>query len=85
MEPVGMSDARKVVALVNRIRPVLAGQPPQLVGAALADLLAVWLVSHSVEGDENATRDVRAELLANHCGQVRRLTTVNAKILGTTP
>jgi hypothetical protein len=56
-----------------------------LQGAVLADLLAIWLAGHHVTGDEDATRKMRAELLAEHCFAVRQLTEINAKIMGTTP
>jgi hypothetical protein len=80
-----MSAAREIGAIVLRIRPLLADHPPDIQGAALADLLAIWLAGHHVEGDEAATGDLRAELLASHCALVRHLTTVNAKLIGTTP
>jgi hypothetical protein len=54
-------------------------------GAILADLLAIWLAGHHVEGDKDATRKMRVELLAEHCTAVRQLTSVNARIIGTTP
>ena len=81
------------MALVEKIRPVLEAHvfpllkrhPPEMQGAVLADLLAIWLAGHHVAGDEDATRVMRAELLAVHCAQVRELTWINAKKLGTTP
>jgi hypothetical protein len=75
----------EVVELVERIKPLLAVQEPEVQGAVLADLLAIWLAGHHIAGDEDATRKMRAELLAEHCTAVRLLTSVNAKILGTTP
>jgi hypothetical protein len=75
----------RIEALVEQIKPSLAGVPPEIQGAALADLLATWLAAHHVAGDEDATRTMRAELLAMHCGAVRELVPVNAKIMGTTP
>jgi hypothetical protein len=38
-----MSDTAQVAQLISRIRPILAGWPPQTQGAVLADLLATWL------------------------------------------
>jgi hypothetical protein len=75
----------QVVPIVESIRPLLAGKPPELQGAVLADLLAIWLAGHHVADDEDATRTMRAELLAAHCRAVRQLTSINAKIIGTTP
>jgi hypothetical protein len=80
-----MSQISEVVAIIAQIRPLLAGHVPEVQGAVLADLLAIWLAGHHVAGDEDATRKMRAELLAMHCTKVRELTSINAKIGGTTP
>lgn len=32
--------------LVGRIRPILAGQNPGVIGATILDLLAIWLACH---------------------------------------
>jgi hypothetical protein len=88
MKPTLITDTpriREIAAVVERIKPILMGRPPEIIGGILADLLAIWLAGHHVEGDEDATRTMRADLLAIHCGAVRNLVTVNAKILGTTP
>ena len=71
----------QVIALVERIRPLLAGQPSAVQGAVLSDCVAIWLAGHRVEGDEEATRKLRAELLAMHCSKVRELTEINAGII----
>jgi hypothetical protein len=77
--------AEQAATIVDRIRPLLAGHDPDIQGAVLADLLAIWLAGHHVEGDKDATRKLRAELLAEHCTAVRQFTSVNAKIIGTMP
>jgi hypothetical protein len=82
---IGTRRTREVVALVDRIKPLLAGRPVETQGAVLADLLAIWLAGHQVEGDPEATRAMREALLAFHLEQVRDLTKVNALILGTQP
>ena len=74
-----------VTELVEAIRPLLAGRPPEIQAAVLADLLAIWLAGHHVPNDAGATRTMRAELLAMHCSQVRFLTSTNAKMIGTMP
>jgi hypothetical protein len=79
------SQTRAIVALVDQIRPLLAGHPAPIVGATLADLLAIWLAGHHVPGDTDKTRKMRAELLAMHCSEVRQLVPVNAKMIGTEP
>lgn len=80
-----MSDTDEVKHAIEQIRRILAGRRPEVQGVVLADLLAMWLASHHVAGDSDATREMRAELLAEHCGMVRQLTAVNAEIIGTTP
>ena len=88
-----MTRPEQIVAIVGRIKPkleehihpLLAGYPPEMQAAALADLLATWLAGRHVAGDEDATRRMRAELLAMHCSQVRFLTSTNAKMIGTMP
>lgn len=74
----------QVAPIVENIKPLLAGKSPALQGMVLCDCLAIWLAGHHVEGDEDATSKMRAELLANHCAQVRQLVQINAYVLGTT-
>ena len=73
----------RVVDIVERIGPLLGGEPPEAQGAALADLLAIWLAGHEVPGNPDATHTLRAELLAEHLHLVRQLVPVNAGIIGT--
>jgi hypothetical protein len=69
--------------LREHIEPLLAGQDPPLQSVALAELLSIWLAGHVVRGDPDATRTMRAELLADFCFAVRQLTDVNAEAMGT--
>jgi hypothetical protein len=80
-----MTDPEQVAPIVESIRPLLAGKPPVLQAAVLADLLAIWLAGYHIAGDAAATRKLRAELLADHCAVVRQLAEINARIIGTTP
>jgi hypothetical protein len=82
---IGTSKTREIIAIVEQIKPLLAGQKPEVIAAVLADLMAILLAGHYAEGDENETRKMRAELLAMHCAKVRELTRINAEIMGTTP
>jgi hypothetical protein len=82
---IGTPQTREVAALVGKIRPFLAGHAPEVQGAVLADLLAVWLAGHHTAGDADASRKFRADLLDVHCRAVRQLVEVNAKIMGTEP
>jgi hypothetical protein len=43
-------------ALANRIKPLLAGHSPFVQGAALAELVSLWLAGHAcheARGDEH--------------------------------
>lgn len=79
------SQAIEVTRAVERIKPHLAHRKPEIQCAILADLLAIFLASHQVAGDSDATRKLRAEILADHLVAVEELTAVNARIMGTTP
>lgn len=79
------TDVGEIARAVALIRPILARCPPAMQGAIIADLLAIWLAGHHVEGDVDATRALRAEILATHLLSIEELVTVNAKIIGTTP
>ena len=68
-----MSDADEVVSLVKALRPTLAGRPKEIQGAALADLLAIWLASHVVRGDPAATKRWHDKILKLHLTAVRKL------------
>jgi hypothetical protein len=78
-----VTNLEEVTLVAERIKPLLAGYEPEVQGAVLADLLGLWLAGHQVAGDVDATRTMRAELLALHCAAVRTLTAVNAMIIGT--
>lgn len=67
--------ALKVTEIVNAIKPLLGGHPPEVQGAVIADLLAIWLASHAPELRETA--------LTFHIDMVRLLTaTEEALIFG---
>lgn len=79
--------ATEVQRLVEKIRPLLfpllAGHPPEIQGAALADLTAIWLAGHIYDGDAEATAGLRESLLEYHMAAVRALIPIYAKELGT--
>lgn len=70
--------ATEVSQIVERVRPLLAGRPPQVQGAVLADLLAKWLAGHIFRGNPGETDALREKLLESHLDLVRRLIPVNA-------
>ena len=80
------TDAVHAQQLVERAKPLFAGQPPEIIGAALADLVAIWLASHvyrDMPGSTDATDAMREGLLEDLVDTVRKLVPVNAAILGT--
>lgn len=74
-------EAIRALALVEKIKPLLEGEPRGVQGAALADLLAIYLAGHVFIGDAEKTAAMRAEMLRAHVASVRQLTLVNHKIL----
>jgi hypothetical protein len=68
--------------LVTQIRPMLAGRPSAVQGAALAELLAIWITGHIDPRSEELTKDRRAELLAVHLTNVEELLPAIAKGMG---
>ena len=42
-----------VLGLVERIKPLLAGNDPEIQGAVLAELTAIWLTGHPQAAREN--------------------------------
>lgn len=57
--------------LVERIRPILANHHPAEQGAALAELLSLWLCGHPHE--------IRGLMLAMHLDKVNKLNEINAE------
>lgn len=70
------ADAELSEALVERIKPILAGQHPGVVGAAIVQLNAIHLVSH------RTTRVRHEQLLKLHADMVRLLLPVVEAELG---
>jgi hypothetical protein len=69
--------------LVEQIKAILAGQPPEIQGAALADLLALWLAGHAYEGMPSASARLREALLLKHTAQVLARVPSTARMHGT--
>ena len=64
-----MSDPEQVERIAARIKPLLAGHPPEVQGAALADLLSLFIAGHHPA--------IRDEMLALHFQAVRDLIPVS--------
>jgi hypothetical protein len=69
-----MTAPLEALALVERLRPVLAGHSADVQSAALAHCVALWLRGHSVGVDLEATQNLRNDLLAEFAKLVRNLT-----------
>jgi hypothetical protein len=66
------ADATLALQIVERIKPILAGQPPTVQGAVLADLLSLWLAGHFLMGNA-----VIESVLETHIQAVRQLLPVS--------
>jgi hypothetical protein len=53
-------------AIVEQIKPLLAGKGAAVQGSVLADLTAIWIAGHIVPGDPAATRELQAGMLEVH-------------------
>jgi hypothetical protein len=60
-------------ALMDCIAPILAGRSPELQGAVIADMTAIWLAGHRVEGDRAEGDLLRERLLRLHAKHVHEL------------
>lgn len=75
-------EVRDVAALVDRVRPILAGKPSPLIGGVLADLVATWIAGHVMSGDVEKTGRLHANLLEHHTQMVRGLIIIHARMMG---
>jgi hypothetical protein len=67
--------AERALAVSRQIEPLLAGLGPDVQGAILANLTAMWLAGHMAEDhDDHATTvTVREKILRMHMEAVRSL------------
>jgi hypothetical protein len=72
-------DVLEIVALVEQIRPLFAGREPDIVGGALADLLATWLAGFRVLDNPKATTEFREAMLQMHLECMHPLIAINEK------
>ena len=69
--------AREAQALEKQLSRLLMGKDPGVQGAALANLLALWLAGHVVQGDPQATQALREAMLEVHLSAVWQLVPIN--------
>jgi hypothetical protein len=72
-----MSGAEDVEAIVEAVKPHFVGQPGDIVGAALADLLSLWLAGHVIPDDLQTSHRHQERLLKLHIKMVRALVPIN--------
>jgi hypothetical protein len=65
--------AREVYELSRMLARHLTGRSVEVQGAALADLLAIWLAGHVNSDDPDHSDDIREALLEAHIKAVRAL------------
>jgi hypothetical protein len=69
------SRTQEVDDLCEEIRPLLAGREPEIIGAVLGDLVALWLVAHQAPADE--IEAYREGVLQAFIAMVRGLMPIN--------
>lgn len=67
----------RVNALVETIRPLLAGEEPEIQGAVLSELMAIWLAGFP-------RKEFREQMLAENLGLISRLIALFDKKRGRT-
>jgi uncharacterized membrane protein YfbV (UPF0208 family) len=73
-------EASEALRVSQAVQQHLVGLGPQLQGAVLADLLALWLAGHMAEG-EKRTAQLREQMLAMHLDVVRKLVKPSEQML----
>jgi len=69
------ADRKSVVALriAEKARPLFAGHPPDIQGAAICDLIAIYLAGHIVPKNPEQTAKAREVVLQTMVRTVREL------------
>lgn len=66
--------APRAFAIARQCEPLLKGQPPEIQGGALAELVSIWLAGHHP--------DIREQVLQFWIETVRELTVDNTHLRG---
>jgi hypothetical protein len=66
-------ETRQAERLARKCYPIFAGVDPAVQGAALVDLVSRHIAGHVVQGDEEATGQMRAMLLEAFVHAVKQL------------
>lgn len=73
--------AHDVEAIIDRVRPILAGNPAEVVGGALADLFSMWLAGHFDAAGRTETAALREALITQWLETVRKLIEPNEQMI----
>jgi hypothetical protein len=68
-------------AIVNRIRPILTGNKPEVIGAALADVVATWLAGHFDDRGPKETDELREAMITQWLATMRALIKPNEQMM----
>jgi hypothetical protein len=80
--------ASEAEAIVNRIKPHLAGVETQIIGAVLGDLVAMFIAGHRAEdpgGKAADTKAIQELVLQMHIDLVRSLIPINMAAIDAQP
>jgi hypothetical protein len=66
----------KSFEIVENIKPLMAGQPREVQGCVVAQLLSMWVAGHYLNGDA-----LMEQVLQEHIAHVRKLIPVDIDIL----
>ena len=83
-------------SLSTKLRLVLAGQPPPAIGAALVDVVSVWLAGHCAmlaEGETEGpgedsislSHEIRMKMLDDFVAAVKQMIPLSADEIGSVP
>ena len=68
-----LPEIKLVDRLVQQIKPILAGHPPEIQGAVLCECTALWLAGFNPDRPPAERREKREEMLAFHDRYVRKM------------
>lgn len=71
-------DYERVREIEGRIRPMLAGHSPDVIGAVLVCLTATWVAGHRMKDGRDATLTLHEEIIKQHYDAVRMLAELEA-------
>jgi hypothetical protein len=71
------AETARALAVAHMCGKVLEGEGPGVQGAALAELMSIFLLGHKIPGDLEAQGELRTEILEEWCKTVRQLVAIH--------